>query len=65
VQPPQQQQKWDQRKHKKDRPPVAMDYAMNHLRAQVHAEEADHDDAEAIPQNGERNDQGDKHNAPP
>jgi hypothetical protein len=31
----------------------------------MHAEQADHEDAEAIPQNGERNDQGDKHNAPP
>ena len=57
--------KRNQRKHEKDRPATAVDYAMNHLRAYIHAEEADHEDAEAIPQNAERNDECDKYNPPP
>jgi hypothetical protein len=42
-----------------------VDYAVNHLRAHIHAEEADYEDAEAIPQNGERNDESDKRKPPP
>jgi hypothetical protein len=42
-----------------------MDYTVNHLWPYIHAEEADHEDAETIPQNGEWNDKDDKHEAPP
>ena len=65
AQPPQQHKKWNQRKGKKDGPTTAVDYAVNHLGAHIHAEEADHENSEAIPQDGERNDEGDKRKAPP
>jgi hypothetical protein len=42
-----------------------MDYAVNHLGAHIHAEEADHENSKAIPQNGERNDENDKRKTPP
>jgi len=49
AQPPQEQQKWNQRKHEKDRPAAAMDYTMNHLRTCIHAEKSNHEDAKSVP----------------
>ena len=42
-------QKWNQRKQEKDRPTTAVDYTVNHLRTDVHAEETDHENTKAIP----------------
>ena len=48
AQPPQERKKWNQRKGKKDGPTMAVDYTVNHLLTDVHAEEGDHEDAKAI-----------------
>jgi hypothetical protein len=42
-----------------------MDYAVNHLWANIYAEKRDYEDAKSVPQNAERNDEGDKYKTPP
>jgi hypothetical protein len=37
-----------------------MNYAVNHLRTEMHTEKTDHEDTEAIAQDGEWNDERDK-----
>lgn len=65
AQPPQDQKKWNQRKHEKNRTTSAMDYAVNHLWANIYAEKPDYEDAKSVPQNGQRNDESDEHKPPP
>jgi hypothetical protein len=49
AQPPQHQEKWNQRKHEKEGPAATVDYTVNHLRAYIHTEKPDHEDAKSVP----------------
>src|SRR5580700_9944822 len=61
----QQQKERYQRQGKEDRPAVAMDIRINHIRADVYAKLPDNEDAETVPQNSERDDAQCEHHSMP
>jgi hypothetical protein len=52
AQPPQHQKKWNQRKREKDGAAAPVDEAVNHLRADIHAEKPDYKNPKSVSQNG-------------
>jgi hypothetical protein len=51
-QPPEQKEQGDQRKRKEDGTTLMVDGAIDHMRANFHAKNADHPDSKAIARNG-------------